>query len=125
ILQCIKLVQAEGADYLEVKPQAMQRFLADVTQALKGTVWRSGCRSWYQTAEGINFAIWPKSTWKYWLATRQVNKGDYELGRCARGATVATASTADSAATSPTRAPAPDGAACQPRPAASVHTVSG
>jgi hypothetical protein len=58
-----------------------------VTQALKGTVWSSGCKSWYQTAEGINFAIWPNSTWKYWLQTRSINQADYEFVKCsAKGA---------------------------------------
>lgn len=78
IVQCMKLLKQKGADYLDVKPQAQARFLADVTDHLQGTVWSSGCRSWYQTAEGINFAIWPKSTWRYWLETRRVNVSDYE-----------------------------------------------
>lgn len=82
IIQCMQLVKAKGVDYLDVKPQAMTRFLGEVTQALKGTVWSSGCKSWYQTADGINFAIWPKSTWKYWLATRRVNEADYVFGKC-------------------------------------------
>ena len=81
ILQCMQLVKQKGADYIDVKPQAMTRFLGEVTQALKGTVWSSGCKSWYQTADGINFAIWPKSTWRYWLQTRTVNEADYEFGR--------------------------------------------
>ena len=50
--------------------------------ALKDTVWTSGCKSWYQTADGINFAIWPKSTWRYWLETRSVNEADYVFGKC-------------------------------------------
>lgn len=78
IVKCMQMLQKKGADYLDVKPQAQARFLADVTEHLKGTVWSSGCRSWYQTAEGTNFAIWPKSTWRYWLETRRVNDADYE-----------------------------------------------
>jgi len=82
IVQCIQLVKAKRADYLDVKPSAMQRFLGEVTQSLKGTVWSSGCKSWYQTADGINFAIWPDSTWKYWLRTRHVKESDYEFVKC-------------------------------------------
>jgi len=82
IIQCMKLVKDKGADYIDVKPEAMTRFLGEVTQALKGTVWSSGCKSWYQTADGINFAVWPWSTWKYWLRTRHVNEGDYVFGKC-------------------------------------------
>lgn len=82
ILQCMKLVKDKGADYIDVKPQAMQRFLGEVTKALKGTVWNSGCKSWYQTDDGINFAIWPKSTWQYWLETRRVKQADYVFAKC-------------------------------------------
>ena len=82
IVKCIQLVKDKGVDYIDVKPAAMTRFLGEVTHALKGTVWSSGCKSWYQTAEGINFAIWPNSTWKYWLQTRHVNLADYEFVKC-------------------------------------------
>jgi len=78
IVQCLKTLQAKGADAMDAKPEAQARFLAEVTAALKGTVWSSGCKSWYQTADGINFAIWPWSTWKYWLRTRRVNEADYD-----------------------------------------------
>ena len=81
IIKCIDLVKQKGVDYIDVKPEAMTRFLGEMTQALKGTVWSSGCKSWYQTADGINFAIWPKSTWRYWLETRQVNEADYVFGK--------------------------------------------
>jgi hypothetical protein len=60
----------------------MTRFLGEMTDALQGTVWSSGCKSWYQTADGINFAIWPKSTWRYWMETRHVNLADYRFGKC-------------------------------------------
>lgn len=82
IIACMKLVKQKGADYIDVKPEAMTRFLGEMTQALQGTVWSSGCKSWYQTADGINFAIWPKSTWRYWLETRKVNEADYVFGQC-------------------------------------------
>lgn len=86
IVKCMQAVKAKGMDALDVKPEAQQRFLEDMTRSLKGTVWSSGCRSWYQTAEGINFAIWPKSTWRYWLETLQVREQDYDWLRCARKA---------------------------------------
>jgi hypothetical protein len=74
-------VKDKQADWIDVKPEAMTRFLGEMGDALKGTVWSSGCKSWYQTADGINFAIWPKSTWRYWLETRTVNEADYVFGK--------------------------------------------
>ena len=82
IIKCMKLVKQKGANFIDVKPQAQNRFLGEMTEALKGTVWTSGCKSWYQTADGINFAIWPKSTWRYWLETRHVNEADYRFVTC-------------------------------------------
>jgi cation diffusion facilitator CzcD-associated flavoprotein CzcO len=78
ILQCVKMLEARGDVFLDVKPEAQARFLAEMTECLRGTVWTSGCKSWYQTADGINFAIWPKSTWRYWLETRRVRESDFE-----------------------------------------------
>jgi hypothetical protein len=48
---------------------------------LQGTVWSSGCRSWYQQADGRNFTIWPYSTWRYWLETRKVDAAQYRFGQ--------------------------------------------
>ena len=85
IVKCIELCRRKGADFLDVKPQAQARFLEEMTHALTGTVWASGCRSWYQTASGINFAIWPKSTWRYWQCCRTVVEADYEWGQATQG----------------------------------------
>jgi cation diffusion facilitator CzcD-associated flavoprotein CzcO len=92
IVKCIDLVKQKGVDYIDVKPEAMVRFLGEMTAALKGTVWSSGCKSWYQTADGINFAIWPKSTWRYWLETRTVNEADYVFGYAKAGSRIRQAS---------------------------------
>ena len=56
-----------------------------IQHALQGTVWSSGCRSWYQQADGRNFTLWPYSTWRYWLETRRVDAARY--GSAGRRAT--------------------------------------
>ena len=81
ILEAMKAMDNRGADYLDVKPEAQARFNARVQAAMKGTVWSSGCVSWYQQGDGKNFTIWPWSTWRYWLATRQVPLADYSFHR--------------------------------------------
>jgi hypothetical protein len=58
-----------------------------VQQALKGTVWSSGCKSWYQSADGRNFTIWPWSTWRYWLETRKVHPERYRFARAGTSST--------------------------------------
>jgi cation diffusion facilitator CzcD-associated flavoprotein CzcO len=77
IVECMRRARERRVDAVEVRQEAQDAFLAEIGEHLKGTVWETGCRSWYQTAEGKNFAIWPRSTWRYWLRTRNLVESDY------------------------------------------------
>ncbi len=81
VLQCIRELRSRGADYLDVDPAEQARFNERVQKSLEGTVWNSGCKSWYQSADGRNFTIWPWSTWRYWLETRRVHAERYRFMR--------------------------------------------
>jgi len=79
ILQCMQLLKDKGADYLDVNAQAQRTFNQKLQGEFKGTVWATGCSSWYQQADGRNMALWPGSTWSYWLQTRRVKQADYSF----------------------------------------------
>ena len=79
ILQCLRELEARRADWLDVDADEQARFNARVQKALAGTVWNSGCRSWYQQDDGRNVAIWPWSTWRFWLETRRVRTERYHF----------------------------------------------
>ena len=81
VVECMRLLRERGADWLDVQPRAQAEFNARVQAALRGTVWSSGCRSWYQQSDGRNFTIWPWSTWRYWLETRRVDVSCYRFGK--------------------------------------------
>lgn len=81
VLDCMRAVREQGADYLVVDAQAQAEFNARVRGALKDTVWSTGCRSWYQQDDGKNFTIWPWSTWRYWLETRRIDPSRYHFGK--------------------------------------------
>jgi hypothetical protein len=85
LLECLREWRARGAAWLDVDAAAQARFNERVQRSLAGTVWSSGCRSWYQQADGRNFTIWPFSTWRYWLETRRVRAEDYRFGVTERG----------------------------------------
>jgi hypothetical protein len=97
VLECMRLLRERGADWLDVQPRTQAGFNARVQAALRGTVWSSGCRSWYQQADGKNFTIWPWSTWRYWLETRKVQANGYRLGKASATAAALAASLALSA----------------------------
>jgi cation diffusion facilitator CzcD-associated flavoprotein CzcO len=63
--------------FLDVRPEVEQRFRDELAGKMKRTVWTTGCRSWYQTADGEVF-LWPGTTFDYWWRTRRVELGDFE-----------------------------------------------
>lgn len=89
ILECTRLMREKGATYMDVKASAQREFNRHVQDNIKGTVWSTGCVSWYQQEDGKNFTIWPWSTWKYWLETRKVKADDYTFVTCKKPALTA------------------------------------
>lgn len=79
ILQLIQTVDRTQTQAIVVKDQIQDAFNADLQQQFAGTVWQSGCVSWYQQDGGKNFALWPSYTWKYWLNTKTANPADYRF----------------------------------------------
>jgi len=79
ILQLIQLVEKTHTQAVVVKAEVQDQFNHRVQDMLKGTVWQSGCTSWYQQNGGKNFSLWPTYTWRYWLETRKVNPADYHF----------------------------------------------
>ena len=51
IMDAMRQLKARGADYLDVKPEVQRSFNAEVQENIKGSVWSTGCQSWYITAE--------------------------------------------------------------------------
>ena len=81
VLESIRAVRSRGAACLNVKPQVQAGFNERLQQAFRGTVWSTGCTSWYRQADGRNFSLWPWATWRYWLRTRRVDAASYDFIR--------------------------------------------
>jgi cation diffusion facilitator CzcD-associated flavoprotein CzcO len=85
VARALELMDAVSASTIEVRAEAQRRSVHRVQSRLSRTVWQSGCRSWYLDENGHNFSIWPHSTWRYWLKTRQPRGDDFLLGLCRSG----------------------------------------
>ncbi|MCZ2109600.1 MAG: NAD(P)/FAD-dependent oxidoreductase [Dehalococcoidia bacterium] len=83
VVKLIELARSRGADYVDVKESAQRTFNDELQKEFDGTVWTTGCASWYQQADGKNIALWPSSTWRYWRETRDVAREAYEFVTCA------------------------------------------
>jgi cation diffusion facilitator CzcD-associated flavoprotein CzcO len=77
--ECIRTLRDKNLRSLDVREDAQAAFDEEVRKRTQGTVWMSGCKSWYQNDEGRNLAIWPGYTVEYWARTRKPNLDHYVL----------------------------------------------
>ena len=64
---------------MDVRRERQDSFASVIQGGLRGSVWDSGCSSWYLDANGRNTVNWPGFTFSYRLATRQVDSSDYQF----------------------------------------------
>lgn len=62
---------------MDVRQDRQTRYCQVVQRGLDGTVWDTGCSSWYLDAQGRNTVNWPGFTFSYRFATRAVDTADY------------------------------------------------
>ncbi|WP_432828402.1 flavin-containing monooxygenase [Dactylosporangium sp. CA-092794] len=78
VLAALDRLGRTGARALAPRPEAQERYVAALDRRMAGTVWASGCRSWYIDATGRNSTLWPGSTWWYRRRMRRFDPGAYE-----------------------------------------------
>jgi cation diffusion facilitator CzcD-associated flavoprotein CzcO len=78
ILQLGDLVRLGQCRAVAPSVEATQRFNAELREAMKGTVWVSGCRSWYLDKNG-NPALWPWSFDRFRDEMRAPDLADFAL----------------------------------------------
>jgi len=78
ILQLVDVVRSGRCQAVAPSTEATRRFNADLREAMKGTVWVSGCRSWYLDKNG-NPALWPWSFDRFRDEMRAPDLADFAL----------------------------------------------
>ena len=64
---------------VEVRKDIQDTFNLEIQEKLIGTIWLSGCKSWYLSADGKNHTVWPGFTLEFRNRTKTINLGDYIL----------------------------------------------
>ena len=82
---------------VEVRPEVQEAYNRELQARMPGTVWSSGCSSWYLDANGNNATIWPDFTWRFRQRTRRFEPGKY-VSRPALSGRAAAAQAAGAAA---------------------------
>ncbi|HLK66005.1 MAG TPA: NAD(P)/FAD-dependent oxidoreductase [Bryobacteraceae bacterium] len=78
VMSCLRMMEKRGQRVMEVRPDSQRQFVEELRGRLPGTVWESGCKSWYQDERtGESTAIWPASVVAYQRRTRGASAEDY------------------------------------------------
>jgi cation diffusion facilitator CzcD-associated flavoprotein CzcO len=79
VLDALATMERERADAVEVRRDAADRFNEAIGEQLDGTVWNTGCASWYLDDTGRNATLWPDWTWRFRQRTARFDRPSYEL----------------------------------------------
>lgn len=75
--RCIELAERERLASLEVRADVEKAYMDSVQEKFDGTVWKSGCASWYQDKQGNVTAIYPDYTYRLKKRLSQVSLANY------------------------------------------------
>ena len=79
VMDALRVMDEQQISSFEVTQEAMTAYNAQIQSKLPGTVWMSGCASWYLDAAGRNTTIWPDFTWRFRRRTRHFDTAPYTL----------------------------------------------
>jgi hypothetical protein len=79
ILDCIQKMIKQNIKSVDVKKEVQTKFNIEIQKKLEGTIWLSGCKSWYLSADGKNHTVWPGFTLEFRNRTKTINLNDYQL----------------------------------------------
>ncbi|WP_224241140.1 flavin-containing monooxygenase [Hyalangium gracile] len=77
-LGALRYLDARQLAAVEPVPEVQERFVQDVDQRMRGTVWtQGGCSSWYLDATGRNSTLWPGFTFTFKYRVEHFDPADY------------------------------------------------
>jgi cation diffusion facilitator CzcD-associated flavoprotein CzcO len=79
VMSALGAMDERGAACVEVRPGVQAAFNQEMQERLQGSVWNSGCSSWYLDRNGRNSIQWPGFTFEFRRRTRRFEPADYRL----------------------------------------------
>ncbi len=79
ILDCLHIMEKQHLQAVEIQPERERAYNKEMQRRMRGTVWTSGCASWYLDARGQNTTLWPSFTFEFWYRTRRFDARHYRL----------------------------------------------
>lgn len=72
-------MQQQGSEEIEVREAVQAGYNRRLQERLAGSIWATGCDSWYKHKNGKITALWPGFTFQFWLRTRRYRRDDYSF----------------------------------------------
>jgi cation diffusion facilitator CzcD-associated flavoprotein CzcO len=79
ILDALETMKERGLATIDVRRDVQAAYNEGLQRDLEGTVWSSGCSSWYLDAKGNNTTLWPTFTFTFRKRTRHFDADSYTL----------------------------------------------
>lgn len=80
VIAALRELDRADARRIELRREAAERFDRELRAALAGTVWHTGCTSWYVDENGNDPNQWPWLWSDYRRRTAELEPGAYEVG---------------------------------------------
>lgn len=80
VMDALRHMDERGFRTLEVRRDTQNVFVRGVDAQNEGTVWNSGCASWYLDENGRNATLWPDWTWRFRMRTGRFDPNQHRLG---------------------------------------------
>ena len=74
-------MRSGGVETVEVREDAVERYNDGLAEQIEGTVWNTGCSSWYLDDTGRNATLWPDWTFRFRRRAKAFDVADYVLER--------------------------------------------
>jgi cation diffusion facilitator CzcD-associated flavoprotein CzcO len=79
LVDALATMADHGVEVAEVRPEVARAYNEQIDGRLEGTVWNTGCASWYLDDSGRNPTLWPDWTWRFRQRLSAFDDGDYLL----------------------------------------------
>ncbi|HZI91330.1 MAG TPA: NAD(P)/FAD-dependent oxidoreductase [Thermoleophilaceae bacterium] len=79
VIDALRNMRQNGTETVEVKRETVQAYNDRIDEKHVGTVWTTGCKSWYLDDTGRNSTIWPDWTFRFRHRTQRFDPSKYDL----------------------------------------------
>lgn len=77
VLGCLATMQEQELRSVEVRPEVQAAFNSDLQAEFEGSVWTSGCKSWYLHESGKNTTLWPGMSYQFRRRMKHFRLSDF------------------------------------------------